>query len=788
MKILRRINRFYRQKWIVFALLFSTIPILVFGLFMYVTGTRIVEEEIENASLSSISQLKEQVDIIISQVEQFSAQYGMQSNATELMKIGQSPSLRSMLLVNDLNEDLSAFVGSMKALHSAYLYHIPQQLLITNTIVTSLRPEDQVDYTGSFRDLSWIEGIKTAAAARQQEYWILPRYVREGQEESRALTYVRLLPLFYNEPKAALVVNVRADFIGQIIRSFPLNTEGALLVFSKEGALITMTGNTKGVNAGVLERLTELHYDAQDQESGRRSTGLKLDGRDVVVTADRSQKQGWTYVMLVPSDAASENVERLRQIVIVTTLALSLLAGIMAFFSFQRFRKGMTRLADLLFNRGPKTSPAEQNGAWTTGQEDLDHFQRMEHRIANLFDEVDEVREQWKEQLPLLRSHFLLSVLLGHHRSLERLAQTGARDMHVFPHRRFCLLIIEMDDNGDNARFRREDQDLFLYAAANIANELFADMCTVETVLTRKQAVVVMNYPEDWREEEPVRKADMLRGAIARFLKQTATIVVGKSKDSLDQLSPTFFESQIAFQWLHGGNQVVLGQAYVNPDQVAVYPGELEQQIMDLLVEGRYEPACEALRLLFRYMEESKLPAALQKNYSLQLLVSVMRLIQKYENEEHKAFPDRNPYGELLLLENGQQALQWFESDLLLPAVSFLMSLKHKHVREAITQVLQIIDSHYKQDLSLQLAADLVKMNAYQLSKLFKEQMGENFIHYVTRYRVDKIKELLVETELTISQIAAAVGYNNSQQLIRVFKKVENITPGEYRTANGRQV
>ncbi|WP_113017431.1 helix-turn-helix domain-containing protein [Paenibacillus sp. YN15] len=781
MTFLRRINRLYRKKWIVFALLFSTIPILVFGLFMYVTGSRLINNEIENASLSSIGQLKEQVDIIISQVEQFSGQYALQSNAMEFTRVGQTPSLRSMLLTNELNQDLVRFVSSMESVHSAYLYHIPQQLVITNLLITSLQPEERMEFASPFKDVGWIDGLKKAAEAHLQEYWVIPRYVQEGQGETKVLTYVRLLPLFYDEPKSALVINIRTNFIGEIIRSFPLNTKGALMVFSREGELITAVGDTSGMSEEVLEQLKIRHLAGEQEDGGKESFSLRLaDGSTSVATLDRSAKKGWTYLMLVPSGAVSRNVELLKHLVLLLTLLLSVAAGILSFFSFRPFRRGIRRIGDILLNRGGKLGGAGQQPAWG---EEPDQFGHIEHRIAHLFDEVEEVREQWREQLPLLRSHFLLSVLLGQRRSLERLSVPGTDEMQVFPHKRFCLYLVEMDDGGEEARFRRKDRDLFLYAVSNIAKELFMGGCTVETVLTRRQAVIIMNYPEDWEPEELVRKADTLRALILRFLKQTVTIVVGESKDSLEELSPSFMESQEAFQWLRQGNQVLRVRHAANPDQLAPYPEELEQQLADHLAGGEYEEACRAADSFFRYMDQHELPSALRKNYSLQLLVSLMRLLQKYETAGNKAFSGRNPYGELLVLESGVQTFHWFRDEFLRQAAEFLDSLKKRHVKEAVAQTLAIIEKHYAQDLSLQLAADMLRMNAYQLSKLFKEEMGENFIQFVTRYRVEKVKAMLLETELTVSQIAEAVGYSNAQQLIRVFKKLEHTTPGEFRAA-----
>ena len=70
------------------------------------------------------------------------------------------------------------------------------------------------------------------------------------------------------------------------------------------------------------------------------------------------------------------------------------------------------------------------------------------------------------------------------------------------------------------------------------------------------------------------------------------------------------------------------------------------------------------------------------------------------------------------------------------------------------------------------------------VSKMFKERVGENFSNYLTEKRIEKSKELLNNTDLSISEIAEKVGYIDNSIFIRNFKKFAKMTHGAYRSQN----
>lgn len=91
------------------------------------------------------------------------------------------------------------------------------------------------------------------------------------------------------------------------------------------------------------------------------------------------------------------------------------------------------------------------------------------------------------------------------------------------------------------------------------------------------------------------------------------------------------------------------------------------------------------------------------------------------------------------------------------------------------------IDNHYKENISLEKIAQAVTVNRYYLAHTFKATTGFSPMQYVTRRRIGEAQNLLINTDMSITQIAASVGYNNSNYFQNVFRQNVGLTPGSYR-------
>ena len=103
----------------------------------------------------------------------------------------------------------------------------------------------------------------------------------------------------------------------------------------------------------------------------------------------------------------------------------------------------------------------------------------------------------------------------------------------------------------------------------------------------------------------------------------------------------------------------------------------------------------------------------------------------------------------------------------------------------AIWKARKFIEKHAGEELSLTKVAKDVHMNANYLSENFKQVTGMNFVEYVAQTRFANACHLLCKSNLRITEIAFAAGFQSLSQFNRVFKKLSGRSPTQYREAKG---
>lgn len=100
---------------------------------------------------------------------------------------------------------------------------------------------------------------------------------------------------------------------------------------------------------------------------------------------------------------------------------------------------------------------------------------------------------------------------------------------------------------------------------------------------------------------------------------------------------------------------------------------------------------------------------------------------------------------------------------------------------ERYKKIVNYIESHYQEPLSLERLAEQIPCNSQYLCRFFKKISGETPIQYLIKYRVQQSCFMLKETRKSISEIALDCGFDNISYYIRKFKEIQGETPGEYR-------
>jgi AraC-like DNA-binding protein len=102
-------------------------------------------------------------------------------------------------------------------------------------------------------------------------------------------------------------------------------------------------------------------------------------------------------------------------------------------------------------------------------------------------------------------------------------------------------------------------------------------------------------------------------------------------------------------------------------------------------------------------------------------------------------------------------------------------------LHKKISKVAQYISANYAEELSLSSVAGEFSVSPYYLSRTFKEVTGFTFVEYISSIRIKEAMKLLTDTESSITDIAAIVGFDSSTHFGRVFKEVTKLSPLKFR-------
>jgi len=118
----------------------------------------------------------------------------------------------------------------------------------------------------------------------------------------------------------------------------------------------------------------------------------------------------------------------------------------------------------------------------------------------------------------------------------------------------------------------------------------------------------------------------------------------------------------------------------------------------------------------------------------------------------------------------GQQML----SSTMLKNDDFYNSGKIKNVHDFVQQ-------HYAEKIKVEDMAQLLNMTEVSFSRFIKQRTGKTFVEYLNHYRISMASRWLIESNLSVSEIAYKCGFNNLANFNRIFKKAEKCTPSAFR-------
>ena len=214
------------------------------------------------------------------------------------------------------------------------------------------------------------------------------------------------------------------------------------------------------------------------------------------------------------------------------------------------------------------------------------------------------------------------------------------------------------------------------------------------------------------------------------------------------------------------------------------YPIDQERRLFEMTEKGNENEALIAANRFFGWMVENYSDHIYDiKLKTLEFVLWAEHLVINEGGMEYHFLSRQDYLPSLLALNSVDEIQQWFVNKIS-AACRDVVSSREKQSSSSVERAKNFIMERYNKDISLDEVSKEVDISPYYFSKLFKEETGENFIEYLTSIRINKAKQLITGSDMSMKEICTEVGYSDPNYFSRIFKKNVGVTPTEYKEKN----
>jgi len=464
-----------------------------------------------------------------------------------------------------------------------------------------------------------------------------------------------------------------------------------------------------------------------------------------------SEKFNMKYVNALPEDVYMENVRHMWKILSAYLLICLLVGGTLAVWIAKKQYDPVKEIMETI--RKANLTPKEKG-----------EMEQIKGSINQLITEKANFRQRLESQKRALRSTTMYNLIKGRHLErylLEGIPYAGSD----FSYQGGYLLAFDVEDASRAFFEEHEDlnedlMDLVFYVVENIAEELLENKYTSFVSEADGIMLCLVDVPEEKKaeaEKELRELAERIIGFMTEKFAVRLSAGISSYHPNWKGIEECYHDIQdlLDYRSVNGTERSVVCYTEVETfwQEEAEAVDTLEQQVSRLLQEGAYE---NAIRLISDQME---VPQPMTSESQAAVLSE-----QEQSEEIIGGKVASDPSGEMT--KEGEK-----------PATADTKCT----TSEIVCQVQEYIRNNYKdKDLSVGKIADEFGISLSYLSQIFKRAMKTGLLEYIHLQRIEEAKQLLLQGQ-SVQSVAEEVGYYNTRPLIRMFKRLENMTPTEYK-------
>ncbi|MCM3781583.1 response regulator [Neobacillus mesonae] len=391
------------------------------------------------------------------------------------------------------------------------------------------------------------------------------------------------------------------------------------------------------------------------------------------------------------------------------------------------------------------------------------------------------------QSLSHLKNNFFQDIVSGF---IDRTNITSkAKELHIRI-REDKLVLIKFKVNyyeSVKKKYIEKGEKLLRFSIQNILDEIIPSKWKKEIVVESSSeywVIVNMLSNQDSPHTDIKKLCDKILFSIKDFMNLTLSAGISTVVTGFSGIRRAYQEAELALRhdFFEGNYQVLFYddvlKASVRKEVDILLDPQQEQDFLKIWLskdEKKAEEFLEGIRSDLEILQADE--NSIRKNY-----ISVMELINNHLSRTTQRV--QSTFKEKTLYETVLKGEYWedIHEALLTHIVDcFKADSRQNQERSYADLAIEIIDKYYAEDISLHRVANQINVNPSYLSRMFKQEKGENFISYLTKVRIESAKAYLMNRELRVYEIADKVGYQNYTYFNKIFKKMVGLTPEEYR-------
>lgn len=778
-----KINRSkYLKKIIYFSLIVGTLPVMILGLFSYLKSSNAIQTKVNEANLQGLLQSESRTEEVLKYINNYYIIMANSSSIYNYLDKDLDPS--DYQNIHDFQLSLSGIRGAGSSVRNAYLINLKKDWVLGTDGIHSVS-----DIVSRDKFTQFLDKNKNCSWIYNKEYSMFnvdnttnndnnslsdnsSTVSKSGSTNPLDDTYMIIkLPLNSDKPTGAIVVNLLGyDFYNNAVKS---NRTEEMVLLDNNYSILESDGNTIiNVNKDKNIFVSELKKHAGDK--GYFTTNIN--GKKIGICYKKSEYNNWIYTYVY---SISDITKDSRSIGIVTALlcVFSLLCVcVLSFYGSKRIYNPIKGIYDIIKN----STDVEDNDASS------DEVKLIDEGISVLFKGQSQMMEQINVQWLQLEELFLIRLINGEidNNEIERKTQ-NFYNPNLW--KQLSIITIQID-SFDGTEYSEKDREVLMLSINRIICDVVSAGFRLQPTLINKVQVVLLgeNLEDNEKFKEYVYKvAQEIQEKIKNDLKLGVSIGISRAYNEINHTQIAYKESMEALMCkFKFGEQSILCYEDVQPNSSIkqVYPKNFEQELIDSINQGDIEKSKMNLGKIIDEMHKEELGLSEYQLYLSRLFISIIGILQDSGESINTILNNKSRLlNELFELNHSKQVKNWFMNSLIKPIIEILEERRGSQYKNILDKVLNMIHEEYDTDLSLEVCADRLNYHSSYIWRVLKKEMNITFSDYLAQYRLKISKKWLEETDMPVSEIAEKLRYNNSQNFIRYFKKLEGVTPGQYR-------